>query len=83
MVGYNNKLKQAVPGMKLGVNNEVNNLYLSLFLDGIAVFVMICSADGPINDSHRDMNPLSSCWFSLMPCLGFASLTISPLFGAL
>jgi len=23
-VGYNNKLKQAVPGMKLGVNNEVN-----------------------------------------------------------
>jgi len=24
VVGYNNKLKQAVPGMKLGVNNEVN-----------------------------------------------------------
>ena len=23
-VGYNNKLKQAVPGMKLGVNNKVN-----------------------------------------------------------
>ena len=23
-VGYNNKLKQAVAGMKLGVNNEVN-----------------------------------------------------------
>jgi len=23
-VGYNNKLKQAVPGMRLGVNNEVN-----------------------------------------------------------
>ena len=23
-VGYNNKLKQAVPGMQLGVNNEVN-----------------------------------------------------------
>ena len=23
-VGYNNKLKQAVPGLKLGVNNEVN-----------------------------------------------------------
>ena len=23
-VGYNNKLKQAVSGMKLGVNNEVN-----------------------------------------------------------
>ena len=25
MVGYNNKLKQAVAGMKLGVNNEVNS----------------------------------------------------------
>ena len=24
MVGYNNKLKQAISGMKLGVNNEVN-----------------------------------------------------------
>jgi len=24
-VGYNNKLKQAVSGMKLGVNNEVNS----------------------------------------------------------
>jgi len=24
MIGYNNKLKQAVSGMKLGVNNEVN-----------------------------------------------------------
>ena len=24
-VGYNNKLKQAVPGMKLGVNNDVNS----------------------------------------------------------
>ena len=24
IVGYNNKLKQAVSGMKLGVNNEVN-----------------------------------------------------------
>ena len=24
MVGYNNKLKQAAPGMKLGVNNDVN-----------------------------------------------------------
>ena len=24
MVGYNNKLKQAVPGTKLGVNNELN-----------------------------------------------------------
>ena len=24
MVGYNNKLKQAIPGMKLGVNNAVN-----------------------------------------------------------
>ena len=23
-VGYNNKLKQAAPGMKLGVNNDVN-----------------------------------------------------------
>ena len=23
--GYNNKLKQAVPGMKLGVNNDVNS----------------------------------------------------------
>ena len=25
MVGYNNRLKQAVPGMKLGVNNNVNS----------------------------------------------------------
>ena len=25
MVGYNNNLKQAVAGMKLGVNNEVNS----------------------------------------------------------
>ena len=24
-VGYNNRLKQAVPGMKLGVNNDVNS----------------------------------------------------------
>ena len=24
-VGYNNKLKQAIPGMKLGVNNDVNS----------------------------------------------------------
>ena len=25
VVGYNNKLKQAAPGMKLGVNNDVNS----------------------------------------------------------
>ena len=25
-VGYNNQLKQAVPGMKLGVNNDINRL---------------------------------------------------------
>lgn len=38
MVGYNNKLKQAVAGMKLGVNNEVNSstkkTALKLMADG-------------------------------------------------
>lgn len=38
MVGYNNKLKQAVAGMKLGVNNEVNSstkrAVLKLMADG-------------------------------------------------
>jgi len=37
-VGYNNKLKQAVAGMKLGVNNEVNpstkKAALKLMADG-------------------------------------------------